>query len=126
MQVKTELRSFRGWRTRLAALIVCLPAATVIAAPAEPAQLDLLPGFKAELLLKADPKLNGSWINLGKDNRGRLLLGGQRGQPLTRLTIKDGNVEKQEVLKFPITEIMGILWANDSLYVNGEGLAPDG
>src|SRR5438046_1001046 len=54
------------------------------AADQSPAQeLETLPGFKLELLLKADPKLNGSWINMAKDPQGRLWLGGQKGQPIT-------------------------------------------
>ncbi len=77
---------------------------------ADPArQLEALPGFKIELVLKADPAKNGSFISLGRDSKGRLLLGGQRGQPLTRLTIEDGKVAKSEILKLPISEIMGQL-----------------
>lgn len=93
--------------------------------PAE--ALETLPGFKLELLLKADPKVNGSWINLAKDGRGRLWIGGQRGQPITRVTIgKDGAVAQSEVVKLPITETMGILFAFDSLYVDGHGQTADG
>jgi putative heme-binding domain-containing protein len=87
---------------------------------ADPAtQLEALPGFKVELVFKADPAKNGSFISLGRDSKGRLLLGGQRGQPLTRLTIKDGKVEKEEILKLPISEIMGQLEVGDNLYVDG-------
>src|SRR5262249_33468113 len=74
-----------------------------------------------EHVLKADPKVHGSWINLGRDHKGRLLLCGQRSQPVTRLTMKDGKIEKEELLKLPVSEIMGILYAFDSLYVNGSG-----
>ena len=81
--------------------------------------LATLPGFKVETILKADPKVNGSWISLAKDRKGRLLLGGQRGQPVTRVTIKDGKVEKAEPLKLPVSEVMGMLDAFDSLYVDG-------
>src|SRR5688572_26861290 len=84
-------------------------------------RIDALPDFKVEHVLRADPKVHGSWINLGRDNKGRLLLCGQRNQPVTRLTIKEGRVEKEEVLKIPVTEIMGILYAFDALYVNGAG-----
>jgi len=84
-------------------------------------KLEALPDFKVEHLLRADPKVHGSWINLGRDNKGRLLLCGQRSQPVTRLTIQDGKIAKEELLKLPISEIMGILYAFDSLYVNGFG-----
>jgi putative heme-binding domain-containing protein len=107
---------------------ILLVAITVATARAEsPAdKLDALPGFKIEHLLKADPKVNGSWINLAKDNKGRLLLGGQRGQPVTRVTLKDGQVEKQEDVKLPISETMGLLYAFDSLYVTGFGKNNEG
>src|SRR2546429_1856118 len=49
-----------------------------------------------------------------------LLLAGQRGQPVTRLTIKDGKIEFEEILNLPVTEIMGMLFAFDALYVNGD------
>jgi putative heme-binding domain-containing protein len=82
-------------------------------------QLETLPGFKVEVILKADPRLNGSWISMAKDPQGRLLLGGQRGQPVTRVTLEDGKVVKQEDMKLPISETMGMLFAFDSLYING-------
>ena len=44
--------------------------------------LQTLPDFKIETVMQADGKVNGSWISLGKDSEGRLLLGGQRN--LTR------------------------------------------
>src|SRR3954471_4623673 len=92
-----------------------------LAAPAQVGadQLDTLPDFKVELILKADKQRNGSWINLAVDTKGRLLLGGQRGQPVTRVTLKNGQVEKQEDLKLPVSETMGLLCAFDSLYVDG-------
>src|SRR5262249_26209319 len=71
--------------------------------------------------LRADPKVHGSWINMARDPQGRLLLTGQRNQTVTRLTLKDGKVEKDEQLKLPISEIMGTLFAHDALYVNGSG-----
>jgi hypothetical protein len=107
-----------------AALILC--AAPLAFAQPEGEQLQTLPDFKVDLILKADKKINGSWINMAVDGKGRLLLGGQRGQPVTRVTIKDGKVEKQEDLKLPISETMGILWAFNSLYVDGAGKAPNG
>ena len=89
-------------------------------------QLAALPGFKIELVLKADPKVNGSWICLAKDNKGRLLVGAQKGQPVTRVTLQDGKVLKQEDIKLPISETMGLLYAFDSLYVNGMGKNTEG
>jgi len=70
--------------------------------------LETLPGFKIEHVLRADPKLHGSWINLVKDPKGRLLLGGQRNQPIARLTLDDGKIVKEELLQIPVTETMGL------------------
>jgi len=112
-------------KTSLIGLLFSLSA--FAASTTDPAALlDGLPGFKIEHLLKADAKINGSWINLAKDNKGRLLLGGQRGHPVTRVTLKDGKVEKQEDIKLPITETMGLLYAFDSLYVTGSGKNKEG
>ncbi len=113
------------YRYSLLTVLMLCAAPLVFAQPAAE-QLATLPDFKVELILSADKKINGSWINMAVDGKGRLLLGGQRGQPVTRVTIKDGKVEKQEDLKLPISETMGILWAFDSLYVDGAGKAPNG
>jgi len=107
----------------LASLALCLSSAAVSSAFAQvgtPAQaIQTLTDFKVERLISADKAKHGSWINLGKDNKGRLLLGGQNRQPVTRVTIRDGKIAKEEVLKLPVSETMGILWAFDSLYLNG-------
>jgi len=114
------------FRTSLCAvLLLALPL--IGKAGESPAdKLDALTDFKVEHLLKADPKINGSWINLAKDNKGRLLLFGQRGQPTTRITLKDGQVASQEDIKFPVSEVMGALYAFDSLYVSGFGKNNEG
>jgi putative heme-binding domain-containing protein len=84
-----------------------------------------LPGFKLEIVLKADPKVHGSWISLGKDDRGRLLMGAERNEPLTRVTLDErGQVAKQEVIKLPVSEVMGQACVNGSLYLDGFGKTP--
>ena len=83
--------------------------------------LDTLPGFKIELVMQADAKSNGSWICMTKDPKGRLLLGGQRDQLITRVTLEDGKVAKQEILQIPVTEVMGMLFIDNVLYLNGAG-----
>ena len=92
------------------------------ATPAE--ALQTLPGFKVELLHTSDPATEGSWINMTKDNKGRLIISGQNKQPILRVTLKDGQVEKIEKLDLPISEAMGMLYAFDSLYSDGAG--PEG
>jgi putative heme-binding domain-containing protein len=83
--------------------------------------LDTLPGFQIEHVLTADGAKNGSWISMAKDPKGRLLLGGQGGQPITRVTLKDGKVAKEEILYLPVTEAMGMLFVDNVLYINGNG-----
>jgi putative heme-binding domain-containing protein len=114
--------------TFVAASLACASVSplAVHAEPAKPEMLDTLPGFKVELLRTADPKTEGSWISITKDPKGRLLVGAERKEPISRLTIKDGQVEKAEILKIPLGEVMGMLFAFDSLYINGRGNAPDG
>ena len=109
----------------LSAFFLCIATVAAVAQPAA-TELQTLPDFKVDLLLQADKKVNGSWINMAVDPKGRVLLGGQRGQPVTRVTIKDGKVESQEDLKLPVSETMGLLCAFDSLYVDGAGKGPDG
>lgn len=83
--------------------------------------LDTLPGFKIEHVLSADPKTNGSWICMANDPKGRLLLGGQSGQPITRVTLENGKVIKQEILDIPVSETMGMLFVDNVLYISGSG-----
>ena len=85
--------------------------------------LDTLPGFKIEHVLRAnvDGVKNGSWICMAKDPKGRLLLGGQGGQPITRVTLKEGKCAKSEVLNIPVSETMGMLFVGDALYLSGNG-----
>jgi len=83
--------------------------------------LDTPPGFTVEHVLRAVPAKNGSWICMQKDPKGRLLLGGQGGQPITRVTLKDGKCVQEEILHIPVTETMGMLFVGEVLYLNGNG-----
>jgi putative heme-binding domain-containing protein len=96
---------------------------TRVALAAEPLaeNLQTLPDFKLEVLLKADKTKNGSWISLTKDPKGRLLIGGQRGQVVTRVTLEDGKVVKEEALTLPVSEVMGMRFVDDVLYASGAG-----
>ena len=69
----------------------------------KPEALDTLPGFKVELLRLSDMATEGSWISIAKDPQGRLLLGGYRKQPISRITIKDGQITKAEMLAIPLS-----------------------
>lgn len=85
------------------------------------AVLDTLPGFKVEHVLEADGGKNGSWICMAQDPRGRLLLGGQGNQPITRVTLQNGKSVKSEILTIPVSETMGMLFVDNVLYLNGTG-----
>ncbi|HEX3998990.1 MAG TPA: c-type cytochrome [Pirellulales bacterium] len=85
------------------------------------AVLETLPGFSIQTVLKADRVTNGSWICMTKDPKGRLLLGGQRAQPITRLTLDNGKLVKEERLHIPVTETMGMLFVGNVLYLDGAG-----
>ncbi len=97
------------------------PTSTLTENPGE--VLDTLPGFKIEHVLRANASgvKNGSWICMAKDPKGRLLLGGQHGQPITRVTVKDGKSVKEEILHIPVSETMGMLFVGDVLYISGNG-----
>lgn len=98
------------------------PSAVVASLAEAPEEvLDTLPGFKLQHVLRADKVKNGSWICMAKDPAGRLLLGGQSGQPITRVTLKDGRCVKDEVLQVPVSETMGMLFVDDILYLTGKG-----
>jgi putative heme-binding domain-containing protein len=110
-------------------LIAGLPGRGIAAAKGEVTKaeaLQTLPGFKIELVRVADPATEGSWISIAKDPQGRLLIGGEKKEPITRHTLQDGKVVKTEILKIPLSEVMGMLFAFDSLYIDGRGAAPDG
>ncbi len=88
--------------------------------------LQLLPGFKAELLRSAQPD-EGTWVCLAIDHRGRLIISPQERNSDTdggmlRVTLdRKGHVEKVEPLNTPVGAAMGMLYAFDSLYVSGQG-----
>src|SRR5437870_3458849 len=89
------------------------------ATPAE--SLKVLPGFKAQLLRSSQPG-EGSWVAMTIDGKGRLIVSPQDKEPMLRFTLAaDGQIAKMEKLDVPVTGAMGLLYAFDSLYVNGHG-----
>ena len=77
-------------------------------------------GFKVELIYSVPGPDHGSWVNLGLDNKNRIIASDQfgglyrfpappLGQPLDPKTIKKIPVD--------IRAVNGILWAFDALYV---------
>lgn len=88
-------------------------------------QLTVLPGFKAEMI-HASEKDEGSWICMTADPQGRLIIAQQGGvSNMLRVTLTPaGQVGKIEKIALPVGSAMGLLYAFDSLYLNGFG--PDG
>ncbi|WP_442511560.1 c-type cytochrome [Novipirellula sp. SH528] len=77
-------------------------------------------GFKVELLYSVPGEVQGSWVNLCTDNKGRLLVSDQFGG-LYRITpppagqeIKPSDIEK---VPANIRAVNGMVWAFDALYV---------
>ena len=90
-----------------------------IATPAE--SLFRPAGFRVELLRSAEPG-EGSWVAMTIDPKGRLIISSQGGEPMQRVTLDaQGQIAKMEPIDLPVRGAMGLLYANDSLYVNGRG-----
>lgn len=125
MMQTSNRRLISAWRgcccavALVASSVVVLPGTARAAAGDAADKLQTLPDFKIELVTSIDKGAGASWISLQNDSQGRLLLGGQRGQSLTRITLKDGKIEKQETIKLPVSELMGVLDVDGYLYVDG-------
>jgi putative heme-binding domain-containing protein len=101
---------------------------TQAATPAE--NLKVMKDFKAELLYSVPKEVQGSWVNLCVDPKGRLIVSDQYGS-LYRITPpavgSKGAETKIEKLDLPLGGAHGLLWAFDSLYVMvNEGVKFDG
>jgi glucose/arabinose dehydrogenase len=114
--------------TRSAILLATLLFARAAISQTPADQLTVAPGFKAELLKAANAEREGSWVSMTFDDKGRLYISPQAMTPeggIMRLTLDDaGHIAKTDWLKPKVGGSMGMLWAFDSLYVNGQG--PDG
>lgn len=74
--------------------------------------------FKVERLLDVPPE-QGSWVALTFDGKGRLIVSPQEGA-LRRVDLRR-QPPPVETLDVPVGDAQGLLWAYDSLYVNGKG-----
>jgi putative heme-binding domain-containing protein len=112
-------------------LVVCLvilargSCASDVAAATPAEKLKLLPGFKAELLYSVPKEVEGSWVSMCVDPKGRIIVCDQYGG-LFRVTpsgIEGAKTTAISKIDIPLGEAQGLLWAFDSLYVvvNGGG-----
>jgi putative heme-binding domain-containing protein len=78
------------------------------------------PGFKVELLHSAGPG-EGSWIDMTIDPKGRLIISPQGSEGILRMTLAQGHLAKIEKLNPPVGENMGMLYADNYLFLDGKG-----
>jgi len=78
------------------------------------------PGFKVQLLHSATPT-EGSWIDMTIDTQGRLIISPQEQGKLLRLTLAKGRLTKIEPLDAPVGGAMGLLYADNCLFLDGSG-----
>ncbi len=83
-------------------------------------QVQVLPGFKAELLYTVPKGEQGSWVSLCNDDKGRLIAGDQEGS-LYRITLKAGGEPDVEQLETKVKQAQGLLFANGALYFSRNG-----
>ncbi|HTD66791.1 MAG TPA: heme-binding protein, partial [Candidatus Limnocylindria bacterium] len=90
--------------------------------PATPAEsITVFDGFKVDLLRSAQTG-EGTWVGMTADPQGRLIISPQDKEPMLRVTLDDkGQIGSLEKLNVPITGAMGLLYAFDALYINGQG-----
>lgn len=90
--------------------------------------LHLREGFTADLLYTVPNDLQGSWVALASDPKGRIYVSDQGGKGLFRVTpaaVGDPQaITVVEPVSVEVTGAQGMCWAFDSLYVNvnGQGL----
>jgi putative heme-binding domain-containing protein len=122
-----ELPSFKptGWtQARRLGFEGDNPWFEVMNPPGTAEHLTLLPGFKAELVRKAQPG-EGSWIAMTVDDRGRIIVSPQllvssNYGGMRRFTLgADGRIAKDEKIEVPAGGSQGLVFAHGALYVNG-------
>lgn len=122
-----ELPSFKptGWtRARRIGVEGDNPWFEVMNPPRTAEQFTLLPGFKAELVRKAQPD-EGSWIAMTVDDQSRIIVSPQllvssNYGGMRRFTLNaDGRIAKDEKIEVPVGGSQGMVFAHGALYVNG-------
>ncbi|HAD60003.1 MAG TPA: heme-binding protein [Planctomycetaceae bacterium] len=108
---------------RTVCILLALSAYASAATPQ--VDLDLPPGFVAEIVYEVPNKEQGSWIAMAVDNKGRLVTSAQSGS-LYRLTLNQNAAPIVEEIALPIGRAMGLLYHRDVLYVMVNGKAASG
>ena len=105
-----------------------MPGSGTTVAGATPGdQLQLLPGFKADLIYSVPKGQQGSWVSMTFDPKGRIIASDQNGS-LYRITLPKSESGPPDVerLDVAIGMAQGLLCAFDSLYVVVNGRAAQG
>ncbi|MDB6153938.1 MAG: Cytochrome c, partial [Chthoniobacteraceae bacterium] len=84
-----------------------------------PAEINVPEGFKVELLYTVPKEVQGSWVSMTVDPKGRLITGDQYGglYLITPPPIGSSEETKVEPINIPIGGAHGLLYAFNSLYV---------
>jgi putative heme-binding domain-containing protein len=122
----TPRRSSSLLRFVLLAAVAAMELAVASDARGEAAgKITLPPGFKAELVHEVPAEMEGSWVALTPDDKGRLIASDQHGA-LFRITPSpigaDPSKTKVEKLTIPLGMAQGLLFHKGQLYVvvNGQ------
>ena len=115
--------------TQVPEIAPAIPAGTEAPADGPRDLFKLLPGFQVERLFTVPKEELGSWVNLTKDPKGRLIVSDQDALGLYRITVPPiGSKEPTKVeplnLQFegkPFSSAQGLLWAFGGLYVTVNG-----
>lgn len=88
----------------------------------DPASLNLLPGFKAELVYTVPKANQGSWVSLALDDKQRLIAGDQNGG-IFRVTLNPDPAGAPDVqpLNVKTGNAQGLLFHNNALYLVRNG-----
>ncbi|MDB6072140.1 MAG: heme-binding protein [Verrucomicrobiales bacterium] len=86
----------------------------------DPADLNLLPGFKADLVYTVPKSAQGSWVSLTLDDKQRLIAGDQNGG-LYRVTLDDKGAASVQPLAVKTGNAQGLLFHNHALYLVRNG-----
>lgn len=85
---------------------------------------EVAPGFRVERLYTVPRDVQGSWVSITFDNKGRLIASDESNKGLYRITpppIGGDQPTKVEKLDAKITSAQGMLYAFDSLYLSING-----
>jgi putative heme-binding domain-containing protein len=82
--------------------------------------LNVLPGFKAEVVYNVPKATQGSWVSLTLDDKQRFIAGDQEGG-IYRITLREGAEPDVQPLPVRSGKAQGLLYVNHALYLVRNG-----